>query len=154
MFAGHHGESEGKTDIAVPHSGGSFNFGAAPTGGDHASGVVIPDAHLLFSGDFKRAGLDLILSDSERQFVVSDYFKGEKHPTLMSPLGSRVSCWGVDALTGHVYFAQAGKGAGAAKTIGTVVKLTGSATAIRNGVAVALNTGGKSLMCEAVHAVG
>jgi len=141
MFAGHHGESEGKTDIAVPHSGGSFNFGAALTGGDHASGVVIPDAHLLFSGDFKRAGLDLILSDSERQFVVSDYFKGEKHPTLMSPDGASLSGEVVDALTGHVDFAQAGKGAGAAKTIGTVVKLTGSATAIRNGVAVELNIG-------------
>jgi hypothetical protein len=141
MFAGGHGESEGKTDTAIPHSGASFNFDAALTGGDHASGVVIPDAHLLFSGDFKRAGLDLILSDSERRFVVPDYFKGEKHPTLMSPDGASLSGEVVDALTGHVDFAQAGRGTGAAKTIGTVVKLTGSATAIRNGVAVELNIG-------------
>ncbi|HEY2211850.1 MAG TPA: VCBS domain-containing protein, partial [Bradyrhizobium sp.] len=141
MLAGRHGESEGKTDTAIPHSGGSFDLDVALTGGDHASGVVIPDAHLLFSGDFKRAGLDLILSDSERQFVVPDYFKGEKHPTLMSPDGASLSGEVIDALTGHVDFAQAGKGSGAAKTIGTVVKLTGSATAIRNGVAVELGIG-------------
>jgi VCBS repeat-containing protein len=143
MFASHHGESEGKTDIAVPHSGGSFNFDAGLMGGDHASGIVIPGAHLLFSGDFKRAGPDLILSDSEQRFVVHDYFKSEQHPTLMSPDGANLSGKVVDALTGYVDFAQAGRGTGAAKIIGTVVKLTGSATAIRNGVALELNIGDK-----------
>jgi VCBS repeat-containing protein len=105
--------------------------------------VIVPDAHLLFSGDLKRAGLDLILSDTERQFVVRDYFKSEKHPTLLSPDGASLSGDVVDAFTGHVNFAQAGAGAGAAQIIGTVVKLTGSATAIRNGVAVELNIGDK-----------
>ncbi len=104
--------------------------------------MVIPDAHLLFSGDFKRAGLDLILSITERKFVVRDYFKGEKHPTLLSPDGASLSGNIVDALTGHAEYAQAGP-ARRRKIIGHVVKLTGSATAIRNGVAVELNIGDK-----------
>jgi len=120
---------------------GSFEFGS--TENPLRGGVVIPDAQLLFSGDFKRAGLDLIISDSEQQFVVRDYFKGEKHPTLLSPDGASLSGEVVGALTGHVNFAQMGPGAGAAAIIGTVVKLTGSATAIRNGVAIELNIGDK-----------
>jgi VCBS repeat-containing protein len=151
MFAGDHGASEGKTDNAVPHSGGSFDFGAALTGGDHASGVVIPDAHLLFAGNFKRAGLDLIVSDAERHFVVHDYFKAEKHPSLLSPDGASLSADVVDALTGHINFAQAGADTSAAKIIGTVAKLTGSATAIRNGVAVELNIGDKVYKGDAVQ---
>ena len=47
-------------------------------------GVVIPDAQLLFSGDFKRAGLDLVLSQDDRHFFVRDYFKGESRATLLA----------------------------------------------------------------------
>src|SRR6266481_7973407 len=106
MFAGGHGESEGKTDTAIPHSGASFNFDAALTGGDHASGVVIPDAHLLFSGDFKRAGLDLILSDAQKQITIRDYFRGEKHQPLYSPDGAYLTGDIVSALAEYTQFAQ------------------------------------------------
>ena len=35
--------------------------------GDSADFIAIPDAALLFSGDFKRSGADLILSDHTLQ---------------------------------------------------------------------------------------
>jgi hypothetical protein len=38
--------------------------------------IVVPDAHLLFHGDFKRAGVDLVLSGDGREIVLHDYFKG------------------------------------------------------------------------------
>ena len=106
-------------------------------------GVVIPDAQLLFSGDFKRAGLDLVLSQDDRHFFVRDYFKGESRATLLAPDGSSLSGEIVNSLTGHVELAQAGSRASAATIIGTVVKLTGDATAVRNGVVVVLNIGDK-----------
>ncbi len=125
------------------HSDGHARVDTVTSSHAPSDAIIVPDSHLLFSGDLKRAGLDLILSDTERQFVVRDYFKGEKHPALLSPDGASLSGDVVDAFTGHVNFAQAGTGAGAAGIIGTVVKLTGSATAIRNGVAVELNIGDK-----------
>jgi VCBS repeat-containing protein len=104
--------------------------------------IVVPDAHLLFSGDYKRAGVDLVLSKDGHDYVVSDYFKGPSRATLSSPDGANLSGDLVNALTGEVQLAQLGGGATAAATvIGHVTKLTGSATAIRNGVSIQLNMG-------------
>ena len=50
-----------------------------------ADAIIIPDAHLLFNGDFKRSGVDLILTNSERELVLPEYFKGEKRAALASP---------------------------------------------------------------------
>ena len=106
-----------------------------------ADAVTIPDAHLLFSGDFKRAGTDLILSDDTQQFVVHDYFRGEHHPTLLSPDGARLTADVVDALTGHGAYAQAAATPNAVVAVGRVAKVEGSATIVRNGVAITVNTG-------------
>ena len=152
MLAGSDEVFEVGASTSLRHSGEAFEFGSTPNGDSQRGGVVIPDAHLLFSGDFKRVGVDLVLSDPERHFVVRDYFKGEKHPTLFSPDGSSLSGDVVDALTGHVNFAQAGNSTGIAIVIGTVVKLTGSATAIRGGVAVELNIGDKLHKGDVVQA--
>ena len=152
MLAGSDEVLEASAGTSVRHSGDAFEFGSTSNGDFQRSGVVIPDAHLLFSGDFKRVGVDLVLSDAERHFVVRDYFKGEKHPTLFSPDGASLSGDVVDALTGHVNLAQAGNSAGIAIVIGTVVKLTGSATAIRGGVAVELNIGDKLHKGDVVQA--
>ena len=46
----------------------------------------------------------------------------------------------VDALTGHTQYAQAG-GAVAAKIAGNIAKMTGSASIIRNGVAIDVQVG-------------
>ena len=103
--------------------------------------LVVPDPNLIFNGEFKRTGLDLVLSHDGREFVVHDYFRGDKRAAIASPDGAHLSGEIVNALTGHVQVAQAAPGASAAQVIGHVTKLVGSATAIRNGVSVILNNG-------------
>ncbi len=102
---------------------------------------VVPDPNLIFNGEFKRAGLDLVLSHEGHEFVVHDYFRGDKRAAIASPDGAHLTGDIVNALTGHVQVAQAAPGAAAAQVIGHVTKLSGSATAIRNGVSVILNNG-------------
>ncbi|WP_271568880.1 FecR domain-containing protein [Bradyrhizobium sp. CCBAU 11386] len=102
---------------------------------------VVPDPNLIFKGEFKRAGLDLVLSHEGHEFVVHDYFRGDKRAAIASPDGAHLTGDIVSALTGHVQYAQATPGAAAAQVIGHVTKLSGSATAVRNGVSVILNNG-------------
>jgi hypothetical protein len=103
--------------------------------------VVVPDAYLLFSGDYKRSGPDLVLSKDGHELVVRDYFRGETRATLASSDGASLSGKTVAALAGQVQYAQAGGGPAPDLVIGHVTKLTGSATAVRNGVSITLNIG-------------
>lgn len=103
--------------------------------------VVIADPNLIFHGEFKRTGVDLVLSHDGHEVVVHDYFRGDKRAAIASPDGAHLTGDVVSALTGYVQYAQAAPGAAAAQVIGHVTKLTGSATAIRNGVSVILNNG-------------
>ena len=103
--------------------------------------LVVPDAHLLFSGHFERTGSDLVISDQLHRVVVPHYFNGDTRPVLVSPEGAQLDSRVVDALTGHVAYAQAGGAAAGAKVVGHVVKMTGSASIVRNGVAIVVNTG-------------
>ena len=103
--------------------------------------ITIPDAHLLFAGDFKRVGTDLILSDAQHNVIVHDYFRGDKHPTLLSPEGAQLSSDIVEALTGHGSYAQAGPQQANTEVIARVATVQGNATVVRNGVAVVLNVG-------------
>ncbi|MEH2624091.1 VCBS repeat-containing protein [Bradyrhizobium sp. AZCC 1719] len=126
-------------------SSGKFNVDKVST---HApsDAIIISDADLLFSGDFKRSGVDLILSSGDREVVLRDYFRGEKRAALASPDGAHLTGDIVNALSGHTQFAQAdGSPSVAPPVIGHVTKLTGNATAIRNGVSIILNQG------ETVH---
>src|SRR5690349_2686448 len=50
--------------------------------------ITVPDAELLFSGDFKRSGHDLILAGHGKKAVIHDYFAHETLPTLRSPDGA------------------------------------------------------------------
>ena len=133
-------------EVSSPFAKGDLDFS---TPGNTAaqqtpSGFIkINDAELLFSGNYKREGSDLVISNDVRKIVVPDYFKGEVRPTLTSRDGATLSGKIVDALTGHVTYAQAGQQPEPPKEIGTVGKLTGTATAIRNGVAVELKIGDK-----------
>jgi VCBS repeat-containing protein len=113
----------------------SFSFRA-----DHADSFTVPDAHLLFSGNFHKSGNDLVISDDLHRVVVPNYFHGDKRPTLVSPDGAPLDAKVVDALTGHTTYAQAA-GAPAAKLVGHIAKLTGSASVVRNGVTVELQNG-------------
>jgi hypothetical protein len=106
-----------------------------------ADAIVVPDAQLLFNGEFKRSGVDLILSRDDRELVLHDYFKGEKRAALSSPDGAHLTGDLVNALTGHVEYAQADGSASVSHVIGHVSKLTGTATAVRNGVSIILNNG-------------
>jgi VCBS repeat-containing protein len=107
-----------------------------------ADALVVPDADLLFNGEFRRAGVDLVLSRDGREIVLHDYFKGEKRAALASPDGAHLSGDVIDALTGHTQYAQAGGGSGSTGgVIGHVTKLTGTATMIRNGVSIILHLG-------------
>ena len=103
--------------------------------------IIVPDANLLFNGDFKRSGVDLILSKDDHELVLQDYFKGEKRAALSSPDGAHLTGDIVNALTGHVQYSQADGNASVGQMIGHVTKLVGNATAIRNGVSIILNVG-------------
>ncbi|WFU25740.1 FecR domain-containing protein [Bradyrhizobium sp. CB1717] len=140
----------GKFDAAIPlngegsHSPGYVHvdsFTAKAHGRVPDGAVVVPDPNLIFNGEFKRSGLDLVLSHEGRDFVVHDYFRGEQRAALASSDGAHLTGDVVNALTGHVQVAQAAPGTAAAQVIGHVTKLSGSATAIRNGVSVILNNG-------------
>ncbi|WP_424631381.1 VCBS domain-containing protein [Bradyrhizobium sp. SYSU BS000235] len=139
----------GSVDAELSHGspasfdGEKFNFDSKPgvvLNHDASGAVVVPDAHLLFSGDYKRMGNDLIISSSDQKFVVGNYFKGEGRPSLATKDGATLSGHIVDALTGHVMYAQAAAPAGSA-VCGHVMKMTGSASVIRNGVSVELHIG-------------
>jgi VCBS repeat-containing protein len=126
-------------------TGESFSVDVHPKSDAHGHGapdaIVVPDAHLLFAGDYRRSGLDLVLSKDGHDHVVRDYFRGESRATLASPDGANLSGKTVVALAGQVDYAQAGGTVAPETIIGQVTKLTGSATAIRNGVSITLNMG-------------
>jgi VCBS repeat-containing protein len=117
-----------------------------------ADAIIVPDANLLFNGDLKRSGPDLVLSNGDRELVLHDYFRGEKRAALASPDGAHLTGDLVNALTGYTEFAQAdGSASVAPALIGHVTKLTGNATAIRNGVSIILNQGDNVLKGDVVQ---
>nr|WP_249157869.1 FecR domain-containing protein [Bradyrhizobium sp. KB893862 SZCCT0404] len=138
---GSHSPSYVHVDSFVAKSLNAQSFTAKAHGHLPDSAVVVPDPNLIFNGEFKRAGLDLVLSHDGHDFVVHDYFRGDKRAALASSDGAHLTGDVVNALTGHVQVAQAAPGIAAAQVIGHVTKLSGSATAIRNGVSVILNNG-------------
>jgi hypothetical protein len=139
----------GKFDAKLPldgtgaHSHGHLHVDSVSAHALHApaGAIIVPDAQLLFNGDFKRSGVDLVLSNGDHELVLPDYFRGEKRAALSSPDGAHLTGDIINALTGHQQLAQADGSASVAKVIGHVSKLVGSATAIRNGVSIILNNG-------------
>ena len=89
----------------------------------------------------QRSGADLIISDHLHRVVVPNYFSGDKRPALVSPEGAPLDPKFIHALTGHVQYAQAAGTAAALKVVGHVVKMTGSASIVRNGVTIDVNNG-------------
>lgn len=143
---------------------GSFGFGAhtsatvetISTHADAAEFITVPDAHLLFSGEFKHSGNDLkIVGDDGKSFLVTDYFKTDKHPTLRSPDGATLNGDLVDLLAGPLapgQYAQAGAPqASTAEAVGRVAVVTGNVTIIRNGVTVTVNAGDVILKNDVVQ---
>jgi VCBS repeat-containing protein len=136
----------------------SPSLGASPR--VDADYVTVPDAHLLFTGEFKRVGtndLKIVGADGE-SFFIADYFAADKRPHLMSPEGATLSPHVVEALAGPLapgQHAQAGTPAASGQpVIGRVDGVTGSATVVRNGVSVALNVGDNVRQGDVVQTSG
>jgi len=119
--------------------------------------VSISDAGLLFTGDFRRHGPDLVLTGHDgRRHVVPSYFADEKHPALVAPNGASLSGELVDLLAGSPApgeYAQAQPTA-PADSIGKVEKVIGHVVVMRNGAAVALNVGDAVFRSDVIQTGG
>ena len=109
---------------------------------DHS--VLVPDAELLFTAQFHRAGPDLVLTGRDGQHhLIPGYFSSEHHPALVAPNGAHLSPDLVDLLAGSPtpgHYAQA-QPVPPPDAIGKIEKVVGDVTVVRNGVAVALHVG-------------
>ncbi len=104
---------------------GASAIASVNVGQSHSDDIVIPDAQLLFTAEFRRAGPDLVLTGHDgRHLVIPDYFL-------------------IDLLVGSPtpgQYAQAQPGISSAP-IGKIEKVVGNVTVVRNGVAIAANVG-------------
>ncbi len=108
-----------------------------------ADTIRLPDAHLMFQGEYRKEGFDLVIEDETSVLIINDYFRAAKRATLESPEGARLTDDIVAALAiadhGERY-AQATPPA-SQQQIGRVETVSGQATVIRNGTPVVLNQG-------------
>ncbi len=118
-----------------------------------ADTVRIPDAHLMFQGEYRKDGFDLVIEDGQTRVTLNDYFRAAKRPALESPDGARLTEDVVAALAVSDHgqrYAQATPPAQQA-AIGRVETVTGQATVIRNGTPVVLNQGDLVLKGDVVQ---
>ena len=106
--------------------------------------ILVPDAQLLFTAEFHRAGPDLVLigRDGERH-LIPGYFSGEHERALVAPNGASLASNVVDLLAGSPTpgeYAQS-QPTPPSDPVGRVEKVVGTVTVVRNGVSVALNVG-------------
>ena len=123
------------------YGGGAF---VIHTDSSHSEYVSVPDADLLFRGEYHRAGPDLVLTGHDgHHHIVPGYFASEKHAALVAPNGASLSADVVDLLAGSAapgQYAQA-QPTTPPNSIGKVEKVVGDVTVVRNGVSVALHVG-------------
>ena len=116
--------------------------------------IIVPDAQLLFTAGFHRAGPDLILTGLDgRHHIIPGYFATEHRALLATPNGASLSPDLIDLLAGSPTpneYAQAGATT-SPDPIGQVEKVVGNATVMRNGTAVALNVGDKVYKSDVVQ---
>lgn len=128
-----------------------FVFATSDEAPAASQAAAFVDAGLLFSGNYYRVGIDLVISNGTGSVTVPEYFKGEHHPTLMSPEGASLSGRVVEAMTARVQFVQADQIASAVPAVGNVVKMSGSAVITRNGVPVELKQGDRLLKGDVIQ---
>ncbi|HZL31902.1 MAG TPA: FecR domain-containing protein [Pseudolabrys sp.] len=149
--------------------GGASSQAPADAGGQHESipvgidngpdgpSATISDSHLLFTAHFSQAGADLVLRGEDgKTFVVHDYFATEQRARLLSADGAALSPDVVAALAGPQapgQYAQAGAPQAAAQAVGRVAVIDGSATIIRNGVAITPHVGDAVLKGDVLQTV-
>jgi len=108
--------------------------------------VAVSDANLLFTGEFSRAGSDLIMTGSDgAKLVVTGYFDSDFPPSLVSPQGAVLTGDVVTSLAGPQFpgqYAQAGGANQGAEAIGKVQTLEGGGSVVRaNGITETLKVG-------------
>lgn len=149
-WAGEHFAFDGAPAPPEPTSVAIANGVDGPT-------ATIPDAHLLFTAQFTRAGDNLLLHGEDgTAFVVQDYFASDDRARLLSPEGAALSPEVVAALAGPQapgQYAQAGAPAPAVQAVGRVAQVTGDATIVRNGVAITANAGDAILKGDVLQTV-
>lgn len=128
-----------------------FVFATSDEAPAASQAAAFVDAGLLFSGNYYRVGIDLIISNDTESVTVPEYFKGEDRSTLMSPEGASLSGRVVEAMTARVQYAQADQIASAVPAVGNVVKMSGSAVITRNGVPVELKQGDRLLKGDVIQ---
>ena len=120
---------------------------------DHS--VLVPDAELLFTAQFHRAGPDLVLTGRDGQHhLIPGYFSSEHHPALVAPNGAHLSPDTVDLLAGSPmpgHYAQA-QPIAPPDSIGKIEKVIGDVTVVRNGATVALHVGDAVFKSDVVQA--
>lgn len=111
---------------------------------EDGAAVIVPDAHLLFTGAYRKAGPDLLIEGGGQRALIPDYFASPTPAPLFTPDGAMLAGDTVRALAGvgsPWVVAQAGGGIGGAAEIGTVRALVGAATVQRGGSTSALAPG-------------
>eukprot|EP00873_Tetraselmis_striata_P005133 jgi/Tetstr1/425397/TSEL_015844.t1 len=131
---------------------------SSETGAAGPAAVLVPDAHLLFSGNYARAGSDLVISGEDGSgHVIADYFAHATPPALQSPDGALLTAETVAALAGPRapgQYAQLGQTAGA-DPIGSVSTVDGSATVRHaNGTSEPLVQGAPVFQGDVVETAG
>jgi len=126
---------------------------------DAADGLpVIPDAALLFRGDYVRQGPDLVIQhDDHGRLTILNYFLQEQLPDLETIEGALLRGGTVGRLAGSQapgQYAQVGS-ASAGSPIGNVQSAEGSATALRtDGTSVTLSSGDAVFQGDVVQTAG
>jgi VCBS repeat-containing protein len=128
------------------------------TGPAGPAAVLVPDAHLLFSGSYARAGFDLVISNEDGSgHVIAGYFAHATPPALQSPDGALLTAETVSALAGPRapgQYAQLGQTAGA-DPIGSVSTVDGGASVQRaNGTSEPLTQGTPVFQGDVVQTAG
>ena len=89
--------------------------------------IVISDAQLLFGGQFKKAGGDLIITGNDgHKIVVAGYFDFDRRPDLVTEQGAGLSAHVIERLAVSStpgQYAQVGAPAGGGIVIGKVERL-------------------------------
>ncbi len=111
-----------------------------------AQNIAVPDAGLLFTGDFSRSGHDLVLTGPDgAKLVLEGYFNTDNPPALVSPEGAMLTGDVVTSLAGPMFpaqYAQAGGANSGDVPIGNVQTMEGSASVVRaNGLTLQLKIG-------------
>ena len=132
----------------------SFLFRAPTSGSSTGDTALVPDAHLLFTAEFKRSGADLkLIGDDGESFTVPDYFASDRRATLIAPDGAALTADVVELLakSPDVKYAQASAPQSAAQPVGRIAKTEGGVTINRNGVAITLNVGDAVLKGDVIQ---